>query len=288
MKFDFNAVLAHHLLDHKLVPLFSIGGAHFALTKHLIMMWLVGGFLVAVLTYAARGKSRGALLLRTGVESAVLFIRDKIVEPSMGHGGRQYLHYFLTLFFFILTCNLAGLVQLDTFLKLWDRWVFKLPTTDIGGTVTGNIAVTAGLAVCTFGLIVFGGIRAQGGVLAFLRHFIPLGHGTNIGLMVTLGPLLFFLEILGVFVKCFALTLRLFANMIAGHCVALGFMSMIFVFGAVSPVQGILAAPLAIGLVTFVNVLELLIALLQAFIFTLLTAVFVGMVSHHASPEAAH
>lgn len=273
---DFNAVLAHHLLDHPFVTLFSIGPVNFKLTKHLIMMWLVGGFLVAMLTYAARGRSHAALLLRTGVEAVVFYVRDEIVEPSMGHEGKKYLHYFLTVFFFILFCNLAGLIPISSFLE-----AIRFPWPNMGGTVTGNIAVTLGLATCTFGLIVYGGVRAQGGVLPFLRHFVPLGPGTNIFLMIFLGPLLFFLEVLGVFVKCGALTLRLFVNMIAGHCVALGFMSMIFIFGAVSHTQGMLASVAAISLVTFVNVLEILIALLQAFIFTLLSAVFVGLVCQH-------
>ncbi|MFC1679330.1 F0F1 ATP synthase subunit A [Elusimicrobiota bacterium] len=274
---DFNAVLAHHLLDHTFLPLFKIGPVQFSLTKHLIMMWLVSGFLVVTLTYAARGRSRAALLMRTGVEAVVLYVRDEIVDPSMGHEGRKYLHYFLTLFFFILCCNLAGLIPLSSFLE-----AVKFPWPNMGGTVTGNIAVTAGLAVCTLGLIILGGVRAQGGVLPFLRHFLPLPPETNILIKVIIGGcILFPIEILGVFVKCGALTLRLFVNMIAGHCVALGFMSMIFIFGAVSATQGMLASVAAISLVTFVNVLEVLIALLQAFIFTLLSAVFVGLVSQH-------
>lgn len=258
---NFESVLSHHLLDHAILPLFSVGGVNFAITKHLVVMWAVGAFLLGALSYAARGRSGAALLLRTGVEGVALYLRDTVVEPLLGHDGSKYLHYFLTLFFFILTCNLAGLIPGSA-------------------TATGNVAVTAGLAVCTFGLIVVGGVRAQG-LVGFIKHFAPVPHGLPIVMVPILAAILFVIEVLGLFVKCFALTIRLFANMIAGHIVVLGFMSLIFIFGAASQALGVfVAGPFSLALVTFVNCLELLVALLQAFIFTLLTAVFVGGVMH--------
>jgi len=258
---DLNAVLSHHLLDHTYFTLFTIGGITFSITKHLVMMWIVGALLVTTLGYAAHGKSQAALLLRTGVEAVVIYLRDTVVMPLLGHDGKKYLHYFLTLFFFILTCNLIGLIPGSA-------------------TATGNVGVTAGLALCTLGFIIIGGIRAQG-VIAFIKHFAPVPPGLPIIMVPFLTAILFVIEVLGLFVKCFALTIRLFANMIAGHIVALGFMSLIFIFGAVSQTIGIfVAGPFALALVTFINCLEILVALLQAFIFTLLTAVFVGSVMH--------
>jgi len=258
---NLDAILEHHLLDRVLTPLFSVGGVQFAITRHLVIMWCVALFLLAVLTAAARGRSRLAGLLRVGVEAVALYLRDQVVEPLLGHEGRKHTHYFLTLFFFILGCNLAGLIPGS-------------------GTATGNIVVTAGLSICTFCFIVLGGIRAQG-LWGFLKHFSPVPPGMNPCIGLPLGALLFVIESFGVVVKCIALTIRLFANMIAGHIVILGFFSLIFIIGAASQAMGLfVAAPFALAMVVFVSCMEVLIGVLQAFIFTLLTAVFVGGVMH--------
>lgn len=263
-------VLGHHLLDHSFFTLFTLpGGVAMNMTKHLAMLWIVGAFTFGLLTYAARGTGRAALVLRTGVEAMALYIRDNIVDPLLGHDGHKYLHYFLSLFFFIFFCNLAGMMPLDA-----------IPgNPGISGTATGNVAVTAGLALCTLGLIVLGGVRAHG-LVGFLAHFAPVPSGLPMAFVAApvLGAVLFVIEIVGLVVKIFALTIRLFANMIAGHIVIIGFFSLIFIIGK----SGILAAgPFALFMVTFVNFLELLVAFLQAFIFTLLTAVFVGGVMQH-------
>ncbi|MFA6092340.1 MAG: F0F1 ATP synthase subunit A [Elusimicrobiota bacterium] len=250
---NFDEVVAHHLLDHALFPLFSAGGTHVYLTKHLFMMWLCGAGLV-LLGLLAQGSSRPASLLRAALEAVALYIRDNIVEPILGEHGRGYLHYFITLFLFILACNLAGLVP-------------------FGATATGNIAVTAALSTCTFFLILTAGIREQG-ILGFLKHLAPSG------LPWWLIPPMFVIEALGLFIKCGALTIRLFANMIAGHIVVLGFLSLIFTFAATSSWAGLAAAPFSVGLVVFVTALEVLVCLLQAYIFTMLTAVFVGGAMH--------
>ncbi|MFH1723813.1 MAG: F0F1 ATP synthase subunit A [Elusimicrobiota bacterium] len=257
---DFKALLDHHIPDHTLLPLFSAGPVQFSLTKHLVVMWAVGAFLLGVLTYAARSRSQFGLLLRTGVEAVVLYLRDTVFEPILGHGGMRYMHYLLSLFFFILLCNLAGLIPGSA-------------------TATGNISVTAALAICTFCLIVIAGIRAQG-FIPFLKHFAPVPPGLPAWISPVLYVILPVIEVLGLFVKCFALTIRLFANMIAGHIVALGFMSLIFIFGATSTLVGLTVAPFSVLLVVFVYLIELLVAVLQAFIFTLLTTVFVGSVLH--------
>src|SRR5688572_29031254 len=103
---NFDAVLSHHLLDHAFFPLFKAGSVDFSITKHLIMMWIVGSFLLIAFSLIARSNSRAGLLARTGIESVCLYLRDKVVSPILGHAGDQYLPYFYTLFFFILLCNL--------------------------------------------------------------------------------------------------------------------------------------------------------------------------------------
>lgn len=216
---------------------------------------------MGLVSFAARSQSRLGIMVRTAIETIVVYLRDELIEPIMGHAGRPYLHYMLTLFFFILFCNLAGLIPGSA-------------------TATGNVAVTGALSLCTLGLIIIGGVKAQGGILKFLRHFIPLGPDSGMVMIMTLGPLLFVLEIAGLIVKCVALTIRLFANMIAGHIVSLGFLALIFILGTTSQAVGLAVAPVSVGMVVFVYLIELLVALLQAFIFTLLTAVFVGTFLH--------
>ena len=257
---DFKAILDHHIPDHVIKELFSAGPIQFALTKHLFVLWGVGVFLIAALSYAARSRSTRALLLRTSLEAAVVYFRDTLLAPILGHETRRYLHYFLTLFFFILASNLAGLIPGSA-------------------TATGNISVTAALSLCTLGLIFFAGIRANG-FGPFLAHFWPIPKGLPWWVL----PFMIFMPIIeaaGLLVRCVALTIRLFANMIAGHIVALGFLSLIFILGSTSQALGLAVAPVSVALVVFVYLIELLVAVLQAYIFTLLTAVFVGGFVQH-------
>ena len=247
-------ILQHHLLDHRIASLAGVGGITLAITKHLIMMWIVGAVLLVVLSLAARSETGAGKVLRTAIEAIVLYIRNKILEPVFHERTSAYLPYFLTLFFFIFFCNLAGLVP-------------------YGATATGNIAVTGGLAVCTFLLMQFAGIREQG-LVPYFRHIAPAGVPWPV--LIILYPI----EILGMFVRCIALTIRLFANMIAGHIVALAFLSLIFIFGAMSKPLGFFVALPAVGLALFINLLDVLVALLQAYIFTMLTALFVGASVH--------
>ncbi len=251
---NFEKILEHHLMDHAYFPLFSLGGLRLAFSKHLLVMWAVSAFVVAMLAAAARGRSGAGLLLRTGVEAVALYIRDRMLRPIFGHATETYLPYFLSLFFFILCCNLAGLIPESA-------------------SVTGNISVTAALAACTFALIQFAGVREQG-LFSYLAHIAPGG------LPMPLVPLIFTIEVLGLLAKCVALCIRLFANMIAGHIVSLAFLSLIFIFAQMSPYVGLGVAPAAVGLALFVYALDVLIALLQAYIFTFLTALFVGGAVH--------
>jgi F-type H+-transporting ATPase subunit a len=241
---DFIEILEHHILDHRLKYLFTIGPVPIYFTLHVLMMWIAGGLLIVVLLLARKQSQEIAHGTANILEAFIVYIRDDIVRPTMGPQGDVYLPYFLTLFFFILMCSLIGLVP----------W---------GATATGNISVTATLAITTFVLINFAGIREHG-LWHYIKSFVP--HGLPFWLV----PLMFVIEILGLFTKSFALCIRLFANMIAGHIVMLALISLIFIF------KSVLIAPVSVAAAVGVGLLEIFVIFLQAYIFTMLTALFVG------------
>lgn len=241
---NFVGILEHHLLDHKIMTLFSVAGIPVELTKHKLMMAICAGVLLVALLIARRQAGTVNRGLANLFELFIVYIRDEIVRPNLGHAGDKYLPYFLTLFFFILGCNLIGLVP-------------------YGATATGNISVTAAMALMTFLLINIAGVRELG-VVHYLQTYVPPG------LPFWLMPLMFLIEVLGLFTKSFALCIRLFANMIAGHIVILAFLCLIFIF------KSVLIAPVSIAAGIGLGLLELFVAFLQAYVFTLLTAVFVG------------
>lgn len=183
-----------------------------------------------------------------------MWIRDEMVYPAMGKkDGARFLPYFLTLFFFIVFINLMGLVP----------WT---------STPTTSIAVTAALAIITFIGMIVGGMIAQGPV-AFWKNLVP-------EVPLVLWPLMFFVEVVGLFVKPFALTIRLFANMTGGHMVVLSITGLIFFFGQQNALVGYAISPLAIGFAVFVMIIESFVALLQAYIFTQLSILFIGASLH--------
>lgn len=246
---NFTEVLEHHLLDHAWGRLPPVLGVSLPLSKHALMMGVAAVMSLSLFVpvgVAARAGSRHPVV--TLVETFVVFIRGEIVFPNFGEHGRRYVPYFLSLFFFILFCNLLGLVP-------------------FGATATGNIAVTATLALTTFALINLLGMREQG-LVPYLKNLVP--HGLPPWLL----PLMFPIEVLGLVTKSFALCIRLFANMIAGHIVILAFMALIFLFGSV------LVAPVSVAAAVGMNMLELFVAFLQAYIFTLLSAIFIGGAVH--------
>ena len=192
-----------------------------------------------------------------GLEAVILYLRNEIFLPVLGgHGGAKYVPFCLTLFFFILLCNLFGLVP----------W---------GSTPTGNVNVTGTLAVVTFIVVEIAGMRALGksyiGTIVYWPHDdMPLAIKLPLSLIMT--PV----EIVGKFTKPFALTVRLFANMIAGHVVILALIGLVFMFGFKIAILPVLMA-------LFIMLLEILVAFIQAFIFALLAAVFIGQIraAHH-------
>ncbi len=257
---DIGATIMHHITDsHTLdlgfteVPLPEIHllGMDLSITKHVVMMWIASILLILFFTLAFRGRKLVPKGFANLLELLVVFIRDEVSIKNLGEEhGKKLAPYILTVFFFILTCNLLGLVPL-------------------GSTATGNINVTAGMAILSFVMIQLMGIRAHG-FFAHWKNLVP--HGLPLFVL----PVMIVVEILGMFVKPFALCMRLFANMTAGHVAILAFLGMIFIFKSVF--ASLVAVPLAIGIM----LLEIFVALLQAYIFTMLTSLFIGFSIHPA------
>ncbi len=189
------------------------------------------------------------------LSGAVLFVRNDIVRPNMQKAhAATLLPLFLCLFFFILFMNLMGLVPGSV-------------------TPTANIFVTGALALIVLGCMILGGMIVQGPV-AYWKNLVP--H-----VPLWLWPLLFVVELIGVLVKPFALTIRLFANMAGGHMVVLSFMGLIFFFAGVgNSSMGYAASPVAVGFAVFIMIIEGFVAFMQAYVFTLLSAIFVGASLH--------
>ena len=227
-----------------------------SITKHVVFLWVAAVIVILLAVTAARSNMRRLVPKGIGnlVEVLVVFIRDEIVVPNMGKGGIRYLPYLLTTFFFILIMNLLGLIP-------------------YAATSTGNVNVTGGLALIAFLMIQYSAIRSQG-----LGHY--LAHLTG-GVHWLLWPIMVPIEILGLFTKPFALMIRLFANMTGGHIVIVSLIGLIFIF------KSYIIAPVPIAFVLGINMLELFVALLQAYIFTMLTSLFMGlgMQTEHVEAE---
>jgi len=237
---------------------------------------------------AARYLTRGRISQL--IEVMVQGIRDGALEPLLGKATTAYfLPFFLSLFFFILSLNLIGLIPLGDAQELSAAMTGSEDGKTLGnmvffgGTATASISVTAGLAVVSFLAMMFQASRELG-VKGFLEHMCggkELLYGPK-GLLLVV-PIIFIVEVLGLFIKPSALAIRLFANMLAGHTL----LATIFMFTAMAGEAGgwWLAGPISIVSALFavaISFLELFVAFLQAFVFMFLTAVFIGMMSHHA------
>lgn len=242
---------------------FHIGGLVIDMspTKHVVML-LIAGLLCLVILLPAAGSitrqtahSGHAKGFAGVVESVVLYLRDEVVLPNVGPHGERYVPFALTLFFFILFANLLGLIP-------------------YGSTATGNISVTATLAIITFLVVEAAGMKAQGAGYIKTIVYWPADQSLVVKLPMTL--IMTPVEIIGKFTKPFALAIRLFANMTAGHVVLLALISLIFTFGS----YWIALAPIGMGVA--ISMLELFVAFLQAFIFTLLASVFIGLIREGA------
>ena len=236
-----------------------------SITKNVLAIFLNGALLCIIMLltsrwYRKRGDSNVVPRGFVGaMEAIVTMVIDDVIKPNVGEKWARFTPYLLTVFFFILLSNLMGLI----------------PIFPGGANVTGNIAVTLALALCTFVAVnVFGNKEYWKEILwpdvpTWLKF--PL-------------PLMPFIELLGIFVKPFALTVRLFANIFAGHTAILVFICLIFITMSVNKYLGGAMTVISVFFTVFMNILELLVAFIQAFVFTMLSAVFIGLAQpqHHA------
>ncbi len=227
-----------------------------ALLTALLVVWIF----LSVAKSARRNKGRAPRGLQNLFEPVILFVRDEVARPVIGEKNyERFMPFLLTLFFFILINNLTGLIPIFPF----------------GANVTGNISVTLVLAFFTFLITVISGNRHYWKEVLNPDVPVPLKFPV---------PLMQVLEILGMFTKPFVLMIRLFANMLAGHMILAVFVSLIFVFaGVLGPVAGLVISPLSVGLSIFILLLDILVSFIQAYVFTLLSALYFGMATaeHH-------
>jgi len=230
-------------------------------TRHVVMLWIAAFLCIVTTLVALRAHNRRTREGKApsgfgnGLEALVLYLRNEVVLPNVGAHGNGYVPYLLTLFFFILFANLLGLVP-------------------YGATATGNISVTATLAIVTFIVIEIAGMKSLG--KGYINTIIFWPQDMSLPMKIFISPILTPIEIIGKFTKPFALAIRLFANMVSGHVVLLALLSLIFTFGSW------LLVPVPLLMATGIVVLELFVAFLQAFIFTLLSSVFIGLIREGA------
>lgn len=238
-----------------------------SLTRNVVQMLIALALLVWIMMSIAKRYKAGQGVttapkgMQSLLEPVITFVRDEVAKPNLSHKADKYLPYLLTVFFFILINNIFGLI----------------PGT---ANVTGNIAFTVVLGLISFVVILF---SSNG-------HY--WGHIFNPpGVPGFVKPILVLVEFLSVFIKPFALIIRLFANMVAGHIIIICLISLIFIFGNIKPAIGYAASPVSLVFTIFIYFIEVLVAFLQAFIFTNLTAVFIGQAfegeHHHEEAHAA-
>ncbi len=278
--FDISEMILHHLADSKEwetpfgvvhLPQFApvqLGPLtlDFSITKHVLFMMIAAVLVAVTLIMAARdaarehkaGAQRGPKGAANVVEAIVLYIRDEVALKNIGHGGERYVPFIVTIFFFILFCNALGLLP----------W---------GASPTGNVSVTAALAIITFFIVEIAGMKALGP--GYIKTIVYWPHDMPLAVKLPMTFIMTPVELLGKFTKPFALTMRLYANMTAGHAVVLaltGLAVMASLAGA--KFIGIALAPMVMA--TAIMVLEIFVALLQAYIFAMLSAVFIGLIRH--------
>ena len=283
--FNAGEVIIEHVanspLDHPIVHL----PINFSVTKHVLMLWLVAGIVFGTVTWATRRYLKQERPVPHGfmnaVEWLVQAIRDSIALPNVGSKYvKAWTPLFLTFFCFIVVANGIGLIPIFEVIGLVDYALLHSGEHSLvkrlihgGATATANYNVTAALATITFFAIIIAGSKAHG----FIQHWKNL---VPAGVSKAIYPILIPIELMGMLVRPFALTMRLAANMTGGHIAILAILSFVFLFNDLfnSAAVGVgvgmmLSVPLAVG----ISALEIVIILVQAYVFTLLTAVFVGM-----------
>ena len=283
--------IIHHVsnsdISHPIIHLPTISGIDFSVTKHVLMLWLVSFLVGVAVIVPVRRFLSGDRSVPTGwmnaLEITIQFIRDSIVKPNVGPKWvMTWTPLVLTFFFFILFANGIGMIPIFDVLGAFNRFILNVPASDShnfingilhgGVTATGNFNVTAGLATITFFSIIIAGTMAHG----FINHWKNLAPP---GLPWPVYIILIPIEVMGLFVKPFALTMRLAANMTGGHIALLALLSLMAIFGEMfhSTVAGFGVAFVSVPIAVAISALEIIVVLVQAYVFTLLTAVFVGM-----------
>jgi F-type H+-transporting ATPase subunit a len=258
--------IGRHVGEHGCGPLWDpvhIGPLELQLspTKHVVMLLLASSLAAIVLIGTARAHTRHTHAVgrpkgfAAGMEGMVLYIRNEVIMKNIGPHGEAYAPYLLTVFFFLLFANLLGLIP-------------------YGSTATGNVSVTATMAILTLLVTEISGVRSQG--LGYLNTVFYWNKDLTLPMRIIMFFVMTPVEIASKLTKPFALAIRLFANMTAGHIVVLAFIGLIFTFKL--PVG---FAPLLMAIA--IMLLEIFVSFLQAFIFTLLSTVFIGQmrVAHH-------
>jgi F-type H+-transporting ATPase subunit a len=226
-------------------------------TKHVVWLLIAAVLVLIVMLLTARAHGRQTRAgsapkgFANGMEAMVLYLRDEVVLPNVGPHGERFVPFVLTLFFFILFANLLGLVP-------------------YGSTATGNIAVTATLAIAASVMIEVSGMRALGWKYIWTVIYWP--HDMKLFVKIPMTIIMTPVEIVGKFTKPFALAIRLFANMTAGHVIVLALIGLIFTFGTYWVVPG----PIIMGV--GIMLLEIFVAFIQAYVFAILTAAFIGQI----------
>lgn len=245
-----------HMEEGVEYPVDHVCKINISITKNVcslfISLILIGWIFLSVAKQYKKRPDQAPRGLQALVEPVVIYIQDEVINPSLGQHAPKYTPYLLTLFFFILLNNLMGLI----------------PVFPGGANLSGNIAVTGILALITFFITQFSSKKE------YWVHMVNT-PGVPWWLKIPI-PIMPFVETLGMFTKPFVLMVRLFANMTAGHIVVLGFISLIFIFGQMSPGIGLGVSVVSIVFYVFMGLLELLVAFIQAFVFTLLSSIYIA------------
>ena len=283
--------IIHHVsnsdIEHPILHLPHLYNIDMSVTKHVLMLWIVavsvGLFVIIPVQKFVKQNKLIPSGLMNFIEIIVTFVRDTIVKPNVGSKWvNNWAPLILTFLFFIFFANAIGMIPIFDLLGVINRFILHVPYSDNhnfingllhgGPTATGNFNVTAALAFITFSSIIIAGVRAHG----FVQHWKNLvPHGLPAFVYVILIPI----EIIGMFVKPFALTMRLAANMTGGHIALLAILSFMAIFADMfhSVLAGIGVAIISGPMAAAISGLEIIVVIVQAYVFTLLSAVFIGM-----------
>ncbi|HYO07521.1 MAG TPA: F0F1 ATP synthase subunit A [Tepidisphaeraceae bacterium] len=267
-----------HVVDH---PIIQTDGGWYLLTNHMIML-LISAALMLLIFPAITRRYRSGEMVPTGTrnffEAIILYVRNDIAKPVLGDEADRFMPFLWTLFFFILFNNLLGLLPLDV---ITGQWLGLNHGHGIYGTATANLAVTGVLAILSFLVWNVSGIRANG-MGKWAHHFLG-------GAPLYMAPVMVPVEILGMFVKPFALAIRLMANMTAGHVLVAVLIGLSAVVWRLGTAGGVAINGAIVAGTTAIMLLELFVAFLQAYIFTFLTTLFIGqMVVHEHEHTEEH